>query len=642
MNKAELHRHPAYRELTVDEQRTIDGRLDHWNIDVNAIAASTGSLTGLEASDLRFWLASTKDRPWAMITLCKDPARANALFDAFLAAAPRIAQHPRPSVITDALRELSRALAVAEATRAEVGFVRDEQLAALGHQIDNLEPFDVGLSDEVILGVIRSGGLTRIAGAIFDHRRSSTGMRGFFDRLGAKLRTRAFDIFHASTFVASGSPDHEGHFRDGVWRNWTAEYEVRPNSYRCPRSEKELAAVVAEARSVRVVGGGHSFNDSPLCADTLISLDDYDSVTLDIKARTARVRAGIRLRDLNKVLWQHGLGLPVLGSTDAQSIAGLIATDLHGTGRDHGFLSEQVLSMRVMAADGAARTVRRGDPLFHATFGALGTSGIVCDVELQLVPGFHVEKTSAMVDRAETEANIGRLLQENHHVSFYYVGGADESESIRVHTWNHVDAPLTPDWEKIKIRAELTDFALSAFAPSVAEALVDIDEDAWLSNVLVPDKRLVMPSSQGFGRKLFYRHDEIEYGVPLPSWKRCLAEVMEFLRARNEFSIVEVRFTPNVSQALLGPGVGRETAYIELATPMAQITGALYAEVEEIFLRHGGQPHLGKKTNLTASRMLQIFGDRFVQFQAVRAEQDPHGKFLNAFTRRVFGPELRQ
>ena len=66
----------------------------------------------------------------------------------------------------------------------------------------------------------------------------------------------------------------------------------------------------------------------------------------------ARVQAGVRLRDLNKSLWSAGLALPVLGSTDAQSLGGLIASDLHGTGRDHGFLSEQVLALTVLVGVG--------------------------------------------------------------------------------------------------------------------------------------------------------------------------------------------------------------------------------------------------------------------------------------------------
>jgi len=460
----------------------------------------------------------------------------------------------------------------------------------------------------------------------------------FFDRLKQRLETHVFDVIHGSAYLFSGSPQHEGRYEDGVWHNWSDTYEARPRHYHTPESIEECARLVAEAGKVRVAAGGHSFNASPLCDDAMISLDKLNrSLSIDSQTRRARIQTGIRLRDLNKLLWQHGLGLPVLGSTDAQSIGGLIATDLHGTGRSHGFLSERVRSLTIIAADGAIREVKPGSPLFHAAFGALGSCGVVVEAELELVPAFNLVKRTLMVDRAETEARMDEHLAAHDHVNFYYVGGDTDSETVRMHTWDHTSEPVTEDWERKKTIAEISDFSISAFAPKVAEFIASIDEDALASNILAPDHRLVMPGSQGFGRKLFYRHDEIEFGMPFETWRPCLAEIMALLDNRDYFSVVEVRFTPDSSQALLGPGVGRRTVYIELATPLSQPVEEVYAESERIFLKYSGQPHLGKKTNLTAAGMAAIYTTRFDQFTAVRKQQDPDGKFLNGFATQVFG-----
>ncbi len=641
MTKAELQQHPAYLALTPEERAAVDERLKGWHLDATAVAATTGGIDQLDAGDLRYWLASTARRPWAMVTLCEQPATANAIFASLLDAAPKLTNQPVRAVLVDFTRAFSRALVVAEAACAEVGFVRDEQLAALLRQIDQLGRLESAWTDEVVFGVIRAAGLNALADALVEHVHETTGVRGLFARLRERVSTNVFDLVHGGLFLATGAADHEGHFDNGVWRNWTANYEVQPNAYVLPNSEQELAQTIAGAKHLRVVGGGHTFNDSPLSPDTLVSLDAYDGVlSIDREAKTARVQAGIRLRDLNKALWEQGLGLPVLGSTDAQSLAGLIATDLHGTGREHGFLSEQVVAMRVLAHDGSSKTVRAGDPLFHAVLGGLGTCGVVAEVELQLVDKFNLVKTTLMVDRAATEAVVEEHLADNDHLSFYYIGGGggDGAESIRMHCWNHTAEAVTDNWQKLKARAELSDFAISAYIPGVAQLIADMDEDTALSNLLAPDHRLVMPGSQGFGRKLFYRHDEIEFGVPFAAWQACVGEIMQLLHRREFFSVVEVRFTPDKSQALLGPGVGRRTAYIELATPLSQSTTEVYAAAEDIFRAHGGQPHLGKKTNISAQQMLETYGDRYTRFQAIRAEQDPNGKFLNAFATRVFGP----
>src|SRR5690606_26556502 len=129
-------------------------------------------------------------------------------------------------------------------------------------------------------------------------------------------------------------------------------------------------------------------------------------------------------------------------------------------------------------------TVRQGDPLFHAAIGAIGTCGVVAEVELALVDAYHLEKRTEMVDRKQVEAEIDELLAANEHLSFYYIGGSDESESVRTHSWNRTSEPLTPNWERSKLRGELSDFAISAFLPGIAELVADIDEHSWLSNTV--------------------------------------------------------------------------------------------------------------------------------------------------------------
>ena len=112
----------------------------------------------------------------------------------------------------------------------------------------------------------------------------------------------------------------------------------------------------------------------------------------------------------------------------------------------------------------------------------------------------------------------------------------------------------------------------------------------------------------------------------------------ELLRRRRYPTIVEIRFTPDRSQALLGPGVGRDTPYVQPAPSTSRATDSIFQEFEAILLRHGGRPHLGKKTYVDAHTMDAIYGrEQMERFRTVRRTQDPHGKFLNPFTRRVLG-----
>ncbi|HZI11891.1 MAG TPA: D-arabinono-1,4-lactone oxidase [Myxococcus sp.] len=458
-------------------------------------------------------------------------------------------------------------------------------------------------------------------------------------------RTWRINTLNSLVYLASGGTKtlHEGRFAHlrGTWSNWNRTFECQSDRFETPRTEEEIQRLVRDSEKVRVAGSGHSFNACPLTQGTLLSLDAYNQLLeVDPASKAVRVQAGARLRDFTEELLALGLALPVLGSTNAQSLGALVGTDLHGTGREHGFLSEQVLSLRVVDASGEARTFRRGSPELHAVVGAIGTCGVVTELELQCVPAFNLEKEIRVVERQWAEDHLEQLLAENDHVSFYYIGGADVRH-VRMNLWNRTSKAPSRLLRPRKMAAELLDMLLSGYLLGVARALKLAEPFARLGllfmRLLENGRKAVFPSAAGFSRKLFYHHDEIEYGVPYEVHRPCLDEVLRLLEQRRFVSIVEVRFTPATSQGLIGPGAGRRTCFIELAPSLSLDASAIFAEAEHIFLKYGGQVHLGKATRATAETMARMHGARWHAFRSVQKRQDPHGKFVNDFVARVFG-----
>jgi FAD/FMN-containing dehydrogenase len=468
--------------------------------------------------------------------------------------------------------------------------------------------------------------------------------------------TWAINVANSTVFLLTGGRRvlHEGRFRHGRWIDWCRVFQCRPRTYRQPTTEEDVCRIVREAAKVRVVGAGHSFNAAPLSDDVLLSLDRLNRVTVrDDPERpgwkVADVQAGVRLRDLTSMLREHGVALSVAGSTNPQSIGGLISTDLHGTGRDHGFLSEGLLALRIVDAKGTPATVRPGDDLFHAAIGAAGTCGVIVGAEIRCEPAYNLAKVVKVVRRDWAEANLAALLEENTHLSFYYFGGLSRSvdqeedrdlSQVRMNKWNRTIDPPDPLRQASKVSSELFDMLFSGHLIGLARALHVAD---WLARVSLFFYRLgvnhrawVYPAHEGFSRLLYFRHDEIEYGVPVDRLKPCLDEVRAMLLRRHFPTIIEVRFTPDHSRALLSPGAGRPTAYLELAPSMSRATDEVFREFEQIVLRHQGRPHLGKKVYLDRAQMEAVFGaDVMRRFRAVRERQDPEGKFLNPFTERL-------
>src|SRR5690606_29696296 len=169
-----------------------------------------------------------------------------------------------------------------------------------------------------------------------------------------------------------------------AWRNWAGSQASSPTEFRQPESESAIVEVVEYARTVsqplKVVGAGHSWSGVACTDGILLNLDRHrDILAIDADAGTVTVEAGIRLEDLNTALARSGLGLPVLGSVSAQSIAGAISTGTHGSGARFGNLASAVRALRLVTADGRVLELdAASEPeLFSAARIGLGALGVV-------------------------------------------------------------------------------------------------------------------------------------------------------------------------------------------------------------------------------------------------------------------------
>lgn len=183
-------------------------------------------------------------------------------------------------------------------------------------------------------------------------------------------------------------------------RNWAGNQRTDPCRTVVARDAGDVvAAVQVAARDglrVKAVGSGHSFTAIAVPDDVaLVSPSDPALVRVDAATGLVTVPAGLTLRRLNPLLWEHGLALPNLGDIDAQTVAGAISTGTHGTGARHRGLAAQVSACEIVLADGSllACSPREHAELFGAIRVGLGALGILVSVTLQAVPTFRDRKS---------------------------------------------------------------------------------------------------------------------------------------------------------------------------------------------------------------------------------------------------------
>ncbi|HEX5506096.1 MAG TPA: FAD-binding oxidoreductase, partial [Thermomicrobiales bacterium] len=174
---------------------------------------------------------------------------------------------------------------------------------------------------------------------------------------------------------------------------WNAAIDRRPAAIARVADAADVRAALACARAhglpVAVRGGGHHVAGlGTVDGGLVLDLGQMRAVTVDRRARTARVEAGARLGDLDRATQEYGLAVPAGQSADT-GVAGLTLGG--GTGwlmRKYGLTIDNLLAVELVTADGRllrASAAERPD-LFWGLRGGGGNFGVVTAFTYRLQP----------------------------------------------------------------------------------------------------------------------------------------------------------------------------------------------------------------------------------------------------------------
>lgn len=249
---------------------------------------------------------------------------------------------------------------------------------------------------------------------------------------------------------------------DRVWRNWAGNVEAAGFDALAPASTEEVAHAVTLAartgRRVKPIGSGHSFTAIGQPVDLQLQLHRLTGVVAhDPETGRVRVRAGSRLRDLNRELHALGLAFPNLGDYDGQTVSGAIATGTHGTGAGLTGLAGFVRGVEMVLAD---ESVARFDDdhqpeLVPAVTVGLGALGVVTELELQCVPTFLLRAEEAPDRLDGVLERLDETIDGTDHFEFYFFPHTD---LVQTKTNTRVEdlgerAPL-PRWRRARRPAD--------------------------------------------------------------------------------------------------------------------------------------------------------------------------------------------
>jgi xylitol oxidase len=409
--------------------------------------------------------------------------------------------------------------------------------------------------------------------------------------------------------------------------NWAGNLTYSTDHLHTPATMEEVRAVVRSCAELRALGTRHSFNTIADSTHNQISLKRLDDITIDDKARTVTVGAGVTYGALAPVIDARGYALHNLASLPHISVAGAIATATHGSGIHNGNLATAVAALEVVTADGQVLHLSRekdGDQFLGAVVG-LGALGVVTHVTLHLLPTYQVAQT---VYRNLSFDHLQHHLDE--------IFGSGYSVSLFTDWQNH---RATQVWIKRRLApGDKNEWPTEFFgATRAAEKLHPIEghpaescteqqgiPGPWYERL--PHFRMNFTPSSG-------RELQTEYFVPRERGYEAILAV-EQLRDR---------ITPHLFVTEL-----RTIAADELWMSMAHERPSLaihftwkpeWPEVREILPLIEAQlapfsprPHWAKLFTIPPAHMQAQYA-RLADFEAMLERRDPTHKFRNAFLR---------
>ncbi|MZF87931.1 FAD-binding oxidoreductase [Streptomyces sp. SID5643] len=431
----------------------------------------------------------------------------------------------------------------------------------------------------------------------------------------------------------------------------TAAWLIRPRSY------EEAAAAVRDcgARGGIPRGLGRAYGDAAQNAGgSVLDMTALDRVhAIDADGGTVLCDAGVSLHRLMEVLLPLGWFVPVTPGTRYVTVGGAIGADIHG--KNHhvsGSFARHVLALELLTADGEVRTVIPGTPLFDATAGGMGLTGVILTATIRLQP---VETSLMSVDteRATDLDDLMARLAATDHRYRYSVAWIDllarGAATGRAVLTRGDHAPL--DALPARLRRDPLAFRTSrlpatpAILPEglLSRTTVGLFNELWYRKA--PRSRTgqlqrisgffhpldgVPHWNRVYGRGGFVQYQFVVGHGREDALRRIVRRISE--RRCPSFLAVLKRFGESDPGWLSFPVPGWTLA-LDIPAGLPGL-GAFLDELDEEVAAAGGRVYLAKDARLRPELLAAMY-PRLDDFRELRARLDPCGVFVSDLARRL-------
>lgn len=454
---------------------------------------------------------------------------------------------------------------------------------------------------------------------------------------------------------------------------WAKTYHSFPEFYIQPHSTEEIQKIVNLAQRCRrrlvVVGCGHSPSDLTCTSSWIVNLDHYNKILdIDRASKIVVMQAGIRLYDLIAQLRESGLAMSNLGSIDNQSIAGAFATATHGSSTRHGILSQSVLSLKIMLANGheVSCSANENGDLFRAALVSLGALGIVTEVTFQAISGFKLQWSQSLHPLEEIIDDWEKdLWTRTEFTRIWWLPYKKKAVKWRADKTDEAIRPQPSSWwtGALGFHTYHTLLYISTWFPSILPALEKFVLSVQYGFRHDGDYTTAVQEGQsGLLMNCLYSQFVNEWAIPLTKGPEAIMRLSAWFHGDDEtaripydlgglyvHAPIEVRVTDTSTNTGPRPYLDNTvpdgpTLYLNATLYRPYGTDPphwrrYYEAFEWLMKEMGGRPHWAKNFRSVTKHEFHGMYPNMKDWLRVRNEVDPEGVFVGDWHRRHLLPE---
>ncbi|MDQ0073131.1 FAD/FMN-containing dehydrogenase [Variovorax boronicumulans] len=430
-------------------------------------------------------------------------------------------------------------------------------------------------------------------------------------------------------------------------------YTVEVARIVAPRSCAELRRAVRDWPGAIAVGGGcYSMGGQVAIAQGLhVDMRQMNKlVWLRPDAKTVRVEAGMRWRDLQDHIDGHQLSVRTMQSFANFTIGGAVSVNAHGRYVGHGPVGHSVRALQLVLADGqVVEADRQTRPeLFRAAIGGYGAIGVITEVELDLDDNARIEQRMTRMPLRDYPAWFEREIRPPAkacllHNADLLPPAFDEAWATN---WCVTDKPVTvperliPQDRTYRMEQSLL-WAVSELPNGdalqrkyVRPALLGKSGVAWRNHEASLDVRMLEPASRRTSTYVLQ-----EYFIPVAQCLAFAADMAQVIRTHGAKVLnVSIRHSPRDEVSML-PWAREEVfsfvVYYKQGTETAarEAMGAWTRDMIDAALKRGGTYYLPYQLHASTAQFAAAY-PQAEAFRAVKRTVDSQGRLSNSLWQR--------